>query len=151
MEEGDCRLLWEWANDPLVRAHAFSSAPIPWEEHLEWFKRKQVDPNCTFYILMDSEGRPAGQVRFDRQPDGGAEIDISLASHQRGRGIGTQALMLACESFLESRKGRRVVGFIKPENIASIRIFEKAGFSRQGKRQVEGHEAVSMSLELEKT
>ncbi|MEK7218316.1 MAG: UDP-2,4-diacetamido-2,4,6-trideoxy-beta-L-altropyranose hydrolase, partial [Patescibacteria group bacterium] len=37
---GDGRTLWEWANDPTVRASAFSSDPIPWEEHMQWFGKK---------------------------------------------------------------------------------------------------------------
>ncbi len=31
---GDARLLWEWANDPGVRAASFSSDPILWEDPL---------------------------------------------------------------------------------------------------------------------
>lgn len=142
----DCRLLWEWANDPAVRAGAFSSDPIPWERHLDWFKGKQADPNCTLYILMDGQGHPLGQVRFDRQPDGSAETDISIARDYRGRGMGTQALGLACESFRESGKARRIVAFIKPENAPSLKAFEKAGFVRQGREWVKGQEAIVMSL-----
>jgi len=27
----DCRMIWEWANDPLVRSQSFANDPIPWE------------------------------------------------------------------------------------------------------------------------
>src|SRR5690606_32802006 len=62
--ESDARLLWEWANDPVARAASFSSAPIPWEEHEGWFRRRLVqgDP---LYLAVDDHQMPLGVVRFD--------------------------------------------------------------------------------------
>ena len=37
-EANDSRMIWSWANDPLTRAVSFSSDPIPWESHVEWFR-----------------------------------------------------------------------------------------------------------------
>lgn len=145
----DCRLLWEWVNDPVVRASAFDSHPISWQEHLDWFQRKHADPSCALYLLMDGQGHPMGQARFDRQPDGSAEIDISLSKEYRGRGVGLQALRLACETFRAGTPMARIVAAIKPENIASVRIFQKGGFLDQGKGFVKGHEAVFLSLDLQ--
>ncbi|MGH9508910.1 MAG: UDP-2,4-diacetamido-2,4,6-trideoxy-beta-L-altropyranose hydrolase, partial [Terriglobales bacterium] len=44
--EQDCRLLWEWANDPDTRANSFSSELIPWDDHQRWFRAKLSDPAC---------------------------------------------------------------------------------------------------------
>jgi len=43
VEEADCSLLWEWANEPEVRSASFSSTPIAWDEHREWFTKKLGD------------------------------------------------------------------------------------------------------------
>ena len=127
--EADCRLLWEWVNEPAVRASAFHSALIPWEEHEAWFRRKLADRACFLYIAVDRRGEPVGQVRFDLQPDGRADIDLSIAKAHRQRGCGAQALRLACERAQEAARPSRWVARIKPENHASIRTFEKAGFA----------------------
>ena len=49
-----------------------------------------------------------------------------------GRGLGTQAVKLVAEhAFLRLNLNRVYAGAVK-ENIGSIRIFEKAGFQREG-------------------
>jgi len=145
----DCTLLWEWVNDSEVRASAFHSDPIPWEKHVAWFRRKRVDPNCYIYILVNQDDHPVGQVRFEIQADGSAEVDIALARHQRGHGYGVKALRLACEQLRKSATVTQIVAYIKPQNVASIRAFERAGFLHRGKEWVKGIEAVGMILRRE--
>lgn len=147
VSDNDCRLLWEWVNEPQVRAFAFNSEPVPWVEHLEWFKKKRSDPACSILILTDEKDVPVGQVRFDLKSDRTAEIAISIASEQRGNGYGTEAIRLACGYFRRQNPVAEVVAYIKPENGPSIRAFQKAGFSNHGKRVVQGQPAVWMSLE----
>jgi RimJ/RimL family protein N-acetyltransferase len=144
-DDEDCALLWEWANEANVRAAAFQSDPIPWEEHLAWFRRKREDPNCLLYILSDQRGDPIGQVRFDVGEDRRAEVDISIARSQRGRGYGTAALCLACDQLFRTDKAREAVAYIKPQNTPSIQAFESAGFAREGTGRAMGHEAVRMT------
>jgi RimJ/RimL family protein N-acetyltransferase len=142
----DCRLLWEWATDPLVRTWAFRSETIPWEDHVAWFRAKRADPNCYMYVVLDHLGCPIGQVRVDVQPTGEGEVDISIARDRRGRGCGSAALTLACGQMLPSYV-KRVVAYIKPGNAASVRSFEKAGFARDGFRRIRGRAAVRMTLQ----
>ena len=141
----DCRLLWEWVNEPQVRAVAFNSEPVPWEEHLEWFRKKRSNPGCSILILTDEKDFPVGQVRFDMESDKSAEIAISIASEQRGYGYGTEAIRLACDYFRRQKPITEVAAYIKPENAPSIRAFQKAGFEDRGKRVVRGQEAIWMN------
>lgn len=145
--EDDCKLLWEWANDPDVRASAFETDSIRWEEHLAWFSRKRADPSCQMFIVVDSNDFPVGQVRFDIQPNGTAEVDISIAREQRERGYGAEALQLACARLFRTASVKRIISHIKPENMASIRAFEKVGFVGRGRETIKGGEAISLRLE----
>src|SRR5207253_11507460 len=54
----DCRLLWEWANEPAVRAVSFNPEPIPWDQHQQWFAAKLNDRACIFWIAEDNPGTP---------------------------------------------------------------------------------------------
>ena len=146
--DDDCGLLWEWVNDPGVREAAFQSHRIPWEEHAVWFRKRCADPRCVMYIVMDQAQRPVGQVRFEAQENGGAEISISITSEHRGRGYGTEAVRVACAAFARATGIKQSLACIKPWNTASVRAFEKAGFTTLGKRQVRGHEAICMSLDM---
>lgn len=146
--DDDCRLLWTWANDPGVRAASFEKEPIPWETHVHWFQAKKNDPRSFIYVATDSNGTPAGQVRFDLDAQGGAEVHISVATEKRGLGYGSVILRLACERVLAEAEVKSLVAHVRPENVLSLRIFEKAGFIRQGTEVVKGHGCERLVLPL---
>jgi len=140
-KESDCRLVWEWANDPEVRAAAFSSEPIPWEQHKTWFARRMRDPECCILIAENAGGRAVGQFRVDWRSDRDGEIDVSVASQFRGSGYGGVLIDLGATSVL-AKKGERLHAFVKVENQASRRAFEQAGFANLGEEIVRGQRAV---------
>jgi RimJ/RimL family protein N-acetyltransferase len=127
VEPGDFKILWEWANDPLVRQSSFEAASIPWEEHLKWCNMKITDASCFFYLASFQSGEPIGQVRFDIE-DQEVIVSIGLASSLRGRGLGLAVLLKATALFFENSNAKKIHAFIKPTNHASIRAFEAAGF-----------------------
>ncbi len=128
----DCVWLWKWANDPEVRAVAFSSDPIPWEEHVQWFAQKLHKPNCYLFIALDDQDIPVGQVRFDVDEEDEAEIDVTIDKSRRGSGYGSLLISMAVEEAFRVTPIRTVHAFIKLNNDPSIRAFEKAGFRRLG-------------------
>ncbi len=140
-EENDGRLLWEWANDPQVRNAAFSSAPIPWEQHEIWFTSKLKDPDCRILIAEDCQGRAVGQFRVDWKHDGEGEIDVSVSSECRKSGYGTMLIHLGVSRVLVER-GERLHAFVKRENHASRHAFERAGFKSVGEESLQGHPSI---------
>lgn len=140
--KADCRLLWEWANDPNVRASAFSSEPIPWEGHVKWFYQKLKDQKCLIFIALNACNTPVGQVRFDTTDQKEAKIDVSIQPQSRGSGYGQQMLRLAIEKLVALSPIRTIHAFIKPDNKASIGAFEKTGFKNTGPDTVKGHPAL---------
>ncbi|MGQ0536415.1 MAG: GNAT family N-acetyltransferase, partial [Methanobacteriota archaeon] len=140
-DEEDARVLWEWANDPGVRSASFSQAPILWEEHLAWFTARLRDPGCGFFIVTTDDRRPIGQVRL--QYDGAtAEIHVSLAPGERGRGVGVAAIRAATGIALREGRAAEVLAHVKPDNAGSLVAFERAGFARVGAIRFKGHDAV---------
>ena len=139
--ENDCRLLWEWANDPHVRAAAFSSAPIPWEQHKVWFASKMKDPDCRILVAEDGQGKAVGQLRVDWRSHEDGHIDVSLAAECRGIGYGSVLIELGATSVF-AEKGERLHAFVKVENQASRQAFEQAGFTSLGKESVDGQQAI---------
>lgn len=141
-EEKDCRLVWEWANDPRVRAASFSQAHISWQEHKAWFADKIRDSRCLILIGENHEGRPVGQVRMDEHSRHEGLINVNIASQFRGAGYGTQLIDLAVQEVFARTGAARVHAFIRPENQASIRAFERSRFTRLGKENVRGYDAL---------
>ena len=138
----DAERLWHWANDPDVRARAFSTAPIPWADHIAWFGRKSVSPDSLLLVGIDADDLPVGQVRFDSDAEGIATIDISVDRSRRGEGFGLElfgaALRVACVSGIHTARA-----LVKPDNAPSLHLFAAAGFENAG-----GRDAVEFRLAL---
>jgi len=140
--ESDSGLLWGWANEPGVRASAFSQQAIGWDEHSDWLRARLADEACMILIGEIADGQPIGQVRINQKHNQEAEIDVSVARNFRGAGYGSLLLEAALQEVFNSCSITRVHAFIRPENLASVRVFEKAGFLRLGEKQVKGNSAL---------
>jgi UDP-2,4-diacetamido-2,4,6-trideoxy-beta-L-altropyranose hydrolase len=152
----DRQRLWEWANDPEVRAASFSPDPIPWETHVAWFEKKLRDrrdtKECFMLIAEDECAGPIGQIRFDRRLDGSWEVGVSIAKEMRGRGIGSELIRLGVEQLRDQvirRQGGtgRIHALVKPANMASVNAFRVAGFKQIGIDKVRGCEAIHLVCE----
>jgi len=141
----DCRLIWEWANDPLTRAVSFSAEPIPWEDHVEWFTTQLSDPDCLFYVALDADEVPIGQIRYQIEGQE-AIVSVSVSPGWRGRGYGSQIIRLASQKVFEGTAVNLIHAYVKPDNVASVRSFSKAGFADHGTRVVQGHLAYHFVL-----
>ncbi len=146
--EGDCELLFSWANDPEARRMSFSPDLIGWEEHQRWFERKLDDENCLLYIVTGPKGEPVGQVRFDIEAEREAVISVSIAPEWRGYGCGGDAIRLATIAAKRLARLAAIHAYIKPENVASTGAFAKAGFGAPVRVTYRGAAALRMSVTL---
>ncbi|MFC1540566.1 GNAT family N-acetyltransferase [Candidatus Margulisiibacteriota bacterium] len=145
-EEKDCRLLWEWRNEEESRKSAFDSDLVPFDDHKTWFIRKLNDHHSQIVIILDNSSKEIGQVRFDVDRNNAAEIDVGIDRNERGKGYGAAAIRLACEYAFEKLNIKQILSHIKPDNIASQKIFAKAGFRNVGKNNLKDALAVEMVL-----
>ena len=130
-EDREC--LFEWANDPITRSNSFSHNPISWADHLQWFEDKLSDSNTAFFVGLDADAVPIGQVRFDRQGNS-ATISVSVAPNERGRGYGARLIHLGA-LHMEQRGITTIWAKIKPQNQQSISTFKLAGFKWHHREQ----------------
>jgi len=132
----DCRLIFEWANDPVVRSNSVNPEPIEWRSHVPWFESR-VDSQDCFFFVAESHGSPAGQVRFDRY-DEHFVINFSIASTFRGQGLSglmLESCITALEQQLNSQpstecRPSRLHAIVKPANIASAKTFQRLNFEQ---------------------
>jgi UDP-2,4-diacetamido-2,4,6-trideoxy-beta-L-altropyranose hydrolase len=141
VEAGDCKLLWEWANDPVVRASAFSSETIPWEEHLAWFRGKLNDPECRILVALNASAVPSGQIRFNKRGLSEADVDITVDGRLRGLGYASLLIDLGVNWAFTEWGLMQLNAFVKPENVASAKAFERAGFQRKETVTLKGQTA----------
>lgn len=124
--KSDLILYYNWVNDSEVRNSAFNTEPIKLETHKNWFEKKLSDPNSFLYVCyFNSEA--IGQVRFDVENDM-TVIDISLSKEFRGQGLSV-AMLKATMRYFSINTGFSVFhAEVKKDNVASQKLFLKAGF-----------------------
>ncbi|MFL5295381.1 MAG: GNAT family N-acetyltransferase [Phenylobacterium sp.] len=109
-----------WRNDPLTRAMSRSAEEIHPGEHLAWFESALGNP-ALILLIGEADGGKVGMVRFDVGVE--TEVSINVNPACRGRGYGYRLLSQAL-----AQVSGPVVADIRPDNLASQRIFERAGF-----------------------
>ncbi len=123
----DADFLWRWANDRETRQNSFSKSPIPYAAHVAWLEQRLASDATRIWIFSDGD-TPVGQVRFDIA-GGVAEIGITVAPEQRGRGYGKAMLEQAIRCLHEARRDHvRPRASVLARNEASLRLFKACGF-----------------------
>lgn len=127
-DEDDARFIHEarYAGDA---SRYYRNSAIPsFDEHVGWY-RKALGDDDRIFLIAELAGEAVGQVRFDRFADRPDHAEIGIAVHEtwRGRKIGTPMLEAAMKSALHSGIST-IHAEVHPENRASARMFEKAGF-----------------------
>ncbi|MBM5783706.1 MAG: UDP-2,4-diacetamido-2,4,6-trideoxy-beta-L-altropyranose hydrolase [Cyanobacteria bacterium K_DeepCast_150m_m2_101] len=120
-----------WANEPKVRRQSFNMEPIPFDQHQRWFRSRLQSTNILLRVLVDAEGLPLGQIRFERSADepARATIGFSLDPAARGYGLASELLQLGVAE-LARHWGAAVeaYGEVRVANAASAKAFLRAGF-----------------------
>jgi len=148
VREEDGHLIWEWANDSGVRTGSFFPSPILWEDHMKWFHSKLKNPHCLFYIALNEEDVPIGQVRYDVKDDE-AIVSISVGSSFRGKRYGKEIMELSSRKLFRVLDAKCIRSYVKMGNEASARMFLEAGFTKSGTGMIHGKPAVHLVLRKE--
>ena len=141
----DAELLWRWANDRETRQNSFSKAPIPYAEHVAWLERRLASDATRILIFSDAEV-PVGQVRFDIS-DAVAEIGITVAPEQRGRGY-AEAMLRQAVGRLRAERGEwvRPRAAVLAHNATSLRLFKACGFEEVATVRRDGEPVIVLEL-----
>lgn len=134
-EESDMDLLFQWVNDKEVRNNSFQTKDITYEEHQKWFMNMLHREDVKQYIYM-SEGEPVGQIRICLVGDE-AEISYSIAPEYRYMGYGKQ-MIAALKNVVQEEypKVKELVAQVKPENLASQKVFLDCGYYEKSREFV---------------
>jgi UDP-2,4-diacetamido-2,4,6-trideoxy-beta-L-altropyranose hydrolase len=123
----DARALYEWRNDPAVRAVSRNKELIDWNAHQSWFASALTAPDRPILIGLRN-GAPVGVVRFDVEGEE-AEVSIYLVPGTHPPGEGRSLLNGAQRWLIANRQDvRRLRAEISAGNVRSERLFLRAGY-----------------------
>ncbi len=124
-KKSDFQTLFQWSNDPITRINSYNIEPITFENHTVWYQKQLDSDTATVYILMNRNS-PFGVVRFEKNHDHSV-IGITTAPKSRGKGLSATMLNIACRTY-RSISIKPIYAYIKEENIASIKSFQRSKF-----------------------
>lgn len=134
----DVRVLSLTANDREVSRWMTQRFPYPYTvaDAREWLSAiVRDDPPVNWAIdYKDAFVGGIGIVPQAGESAGVAELGFWLARRAWGRGIATRAVELVCAHAFGERELRRLEANVFAPNVASARVLEKAGFTREGVR-----------------
>jgi len=129
--QSDSALLLSWRNNELVRIYSRSKAPISNQEHEDWLREKLTVGNtsCRIYMFTEND-TPIGMTRIDQLDESSVEISILVDPKLVSKGYGASMLKETLSESATNQKIDKYFATIHNQNIASIALFEKFGFSK---------------------
>lgn len=119
--------LFHWRNHAAVRQYALLPDEIDWENHCQWLEAALENPG-RLLLIGEQNKEPVGVLRYDVA---GAEalVSVYLVPERMGQGLGAPLLVAGHAWVLSHHPGvRQLNAQIVPANVASIKVFEKAGY-----------------------
>jgi RimJ/RimL family protein N-acetyltransferase len=127
--EADAPAIAAAVRDPLVPY--YTSIP---ENYTEAHAREFIGRGGNNYAIVDAEtDELLGVVGFLAQDHSRAHFGYWVGKEARGRGVATRALRLLARWAVEEHGFARLQLIVEPENLASIRVAERAGFRREAR------------------
>jgi len=117
------------SNDPLVRQNSFNTEKIKLEDHKKWYFDKINNKEVFFYVIRDKVTTELiSYIRFEKEKNDEYIASLAILEKFRGKGLGYKLLKLVSSEVINKKEVNKINAFIKPENIASIKTFKKAGY-----------------------
>lgn len=131
----DAEAAWHWRNSDSTRRYFTDPRPIPFEEHVSWWRRTLCADDRSL-LIAEAERTPVGVVRLDHD-DNVATLSIYLDPTLTALGLGAKIIDAARRWAKEHRAGLcRLRAVINAGNLPSRRAFAAAGFLPQGDQWV---------------
>lgn len=138
LEPTDLDLLYRWENDTALWVVSDTVAPYSHEALWQYLKEYTGDiyaqRQLRLMITLTQDGTPVGTVDFlNFDPlNNRAELGLFIASEQRGKGLGHQALDLLTTYAREHLGLRQLYVYISTDNKACLELFEHYGYRTVG-------------------
>lgn len=136
IEINDNPMLLSLINDPDTEMMlGGSSWPVSERDQQKWFERLEQSKNilrCTIALRQDNAPLGTAILSEIDQKNGTAHIHIKMAKEGRGKGYAAEAVNLLARYAFNELRLHCIYANILAYNDASVRLFEKCGFKRDG-------------------
>lgn len=129
LEREDLPLFAKWTNDPEFSGAFEPLEQVPLKEMEKWYEN--LRPEEKWFIIEKKDGTKIGQImHIPKGPH--FVIGYRILPEERGKGYCTEAVKIMVDYLFLSRNIVRIESQANPENVASWKVLEKAGFTKEG-------------------
>ena len=127
----------QWLNDPETNRYMeYRFAVWTMEKLINYMRQRQNKTEYFFAICMLDNNLHIGNIKLGSINWDHLSADIGLMigdKTRRGIGLGTEAIRLVTDFAFTKIKLQKLLAGAYIDNVASIKAFEKCGFSREGR------------------
>ena len=134
LEENDLQTRVDWMNNPKVYSSMHFDLPVKLDNTLKWFegnKEKTTRADVTFE--ENGEIVAFGGLTNVDYALMKAELYIFVNPTAQKSGLGTKATLLLCKFGFDELGLHKIFLFTNEDNIAAQRVYEKCGFTLEGR------------------
>ncbi|MGX6642744.1 GNAT family N-acetyltransferase [Legionella pneumophila] len=123
----DAELLFSWRNDPVIYLKSSRKEPVTLDEHNKWFN-EMLHSDESHIFIMECDGKPIGQIRYNRNEDDSLKLSIFLIPEFQHKGIGSELLLNSFTLLKQDDKPIKIVAEVLVDNTPSHLFFQKHSF-----------------------
>jgi RimJ/RimL family protein N-acetyltransferase len=130
--------LRDWRNDPEIRTRTREFRLLSLENQERWYKGLHDDRNTIMFAVTEEGGKLIGVVglTYNDWKNRRAEVSIYIGDlGAQGKGYGFDALRTLMRYGFHHANLHKLYAEIFAFNEPSVRLFEKAGFRREGTKR----------------
>ncbi|MBT4880683.1 MAG: UDP-2,4-diacetamido-2,4,6-trideoxy-beta-L-altropyranose hydrolase [Alphaproteobacteria bacterium] len=120
----DMEKIFQWQVEPELRKHFNNPSRPSLEEHKEWFTKKLSNSIDQYWLIQSKKDSYGALTLSYDENDDDFVLSWYLTTSAQGKGIGTQALKIACNLVYPFR----IKAVVNDENETSRKSLLKAGF-----------------------
>ena len=137
VDEEDIDFVFQLSNELSVRLSSYNTEKISYVNHTKWFANQLSTSN--FFYIVEFGGESSGQIRFSQNEEYSI-IGISISESFRGKGLASTSLELVTKEYFKNNQ-KPILAYIKNTNKASVKTFQKAGFTLHHEDIINGNDS----------
>lgn len=126
----DARQLFEWRNQPHIRAASITSAPLDWDSHVAYVGRITAPTAPGLWRIYQESGVDLGHVNAQPTEAGGWRWSFYIGAKDAPAGAGKRMLTAFLRTLLRETAFTTLHAQVVAANMVSIRLHEALGFAR---------------------
>ncbi len=132
LQVADAEALFAAHGDPETHRYWSSPAHMSVTETARYIEETLAAKGAHVWAITESGGEALGRIALFVQREGVGEIGVLMRREATGRGLASKAVELVVDHGFSELGLHRVAVDIDPDNNASISLFLRAGFQREG-------------------